>query len=114
MQISSLSIAPIRQPQNRGQDVSDRDLKKNIGDLGAAESRSADDGVGADRVSVSEAQPVSPVESERRIFEVFSRNQPEDSNLDFASRKALQTFLENTPNISQQLGVELVGIDTFA
>jgi hypothetical protein len=113
LQISSLSITPIRQPQNRGQDVSDREQKKNVGETNAAQLSGAYEGAQAAKISVSQSQQASPVESERRRSDVFSRNQSEDSDLPFASRKALQTFLQNTANIPQQLGVELAGIDTF-
>lgn len=113
MQISSLSIVPVRQPQNRGPGVDDREQNQVINEPAVSAFKGVDEAGGIDRLADAEGQLVPPVETSRRTFEVFSRDESEDSNLPFASRKALQIFLQNTPNIPQQLGVELVGIDTF-
>ena len=43
----------------------------------------------------------------------FQRREAEQ-DLSFRSQQALQTFQENSPSIEQQLGVEIVGVDTFA
>lgn len=42
------------------------------------------------------------------------RQQAEQGDLPLNIQKALQTFTENAPSPEQQLGIELVGVDTYA
>lgn len=51
--------------------------------------------------------------AERTRESNFQRRE-EQQDLSFRSQLALQTFQDNRPSIEQQLGVEIVGIDTFA
>ena len=112
MQISGLPNLPVVPAQNQRVDATGR--------LPRETSRSEDE-----RANPSEAalqQLRSPdeenqqqrVDAGNRADETFFRRQAEDEDLPLSTRRALQTFAENTPSPEQQLGIELAGIDTFA
>ncbi len=54
------------------------------------------------------------VEASREVDRVDFQARDEQSDLPFHSQQALQAFQENTPSVEQRLGVELVGVDTYA
>ncbi len=54
------------------------------------------------------------VEAASQSSSTGSRRQLEDDNLPLRTQRALQAFADNTPSAQQRLGIELVGIDTFA
>ncbi|MFA7552963.1 MAG: hypothetical protein WCY88_01845 [Spongiibacteraceae bacterium] len=54
------------------------------------------------------------LESSARANAVNSKQRAEDDNLSRNTRRALDAFAQNTPSLEQQLGIELVGVDTYA
>ena len=56
----------------------------------------------------------SQVESAPETFTVDQRPPLEQDGVSRNTQRAIQTFLDNTPSAEQQLGIELVGVDTFA
>lgn len=114
MQISNLSITPIQRQLPR-QDSSERELGNTVSDEESVIDASQAD-FGGQANANSEQITQRPVESSSQSSNVFSRSlaESEADDLSFNSRRALQIFSENTPSAQQQLGVELVGVDTFA
>jgi hypothetical protein len=113
LQISSLPITPI-QRQSPRQDSADRELRSSGDDELAADISQS--GFSAETNANSEQLTQRPVESSTQSSEVFSRSfsDIDTDGLSLNSRRALQTFSENTPSAQQQLGIELVGVDTYA
>lgn len=114
MQISGLPIviSPASQAQRpdtleRAQKDISRDVQGN--DERERSSRSFDD-IQAASADV-EFERVEPSTQTRNLND---RRQPVDEQFPLNIQRALQAFADNTPTPEQQLGIELVGVDTFA
>jgi hypothetical protein len=62
----------------------------------------------------SEAILQQRIESSEASKEVNDRRRELEEDLPLNTRRALQVFADNSPSPEQQLGIELVGVDTFA
>jgi len=87
----------------------ERDTAVAVNDVELRSERVASDLQSSD-VSLS----ARPIDSGSRPDRTFSRQSAEGDQLSLNSRKALQTFNDNSPSAQQQLGVELAGINTYA
>ncbi|WP_101759317.1 hypothetical protein [Oceanicoccus sp. KOV_DT_Chl] len=121
MQISSLPIVTLPPSQTQRSDISTRVVK----DVQRETTRNADDD--RNNSSLDELRARSDELLQQRVDSASAGSGLNNSNsnqanrqplsrddLPLNTRKALQTFAENTPTPEQRLGVELVGIDTFA
>lgn len=54
------------------------------------------------------------LESSARANSANTKHRAEDDKLSRNARRALDTFAQNMPSPEQQLGIELVGVDTYA
>lgn len=54
------------------------------------------------------------VESSAASGKTSAQRSSNEDSLPLKTQRALQAFAENTPSPEQQLGIELVGVDTFA
>jgi len=114
LQISGFPLITPSAPQNRRADNVERgqsDVAIEVDREGNEDrqSRSLDE----NRV-LAEDFLQQRVESSRATDSIQFRQQVEQSDLPLNTQKALQTFAENSPSPEQQLGIELVGVDTYA
>jgi hypothetical protein len=114
LQISGFPLNAPSAPQNRRTDIVDRgqsDVEVDVNREGDEDrqSRSLD----GNRV-LAEDFFQQRVESSRANDSIQFRQQAEQGDLPLNIQKALQTFTENSPSPEQQLGIELVGVDTYA
>jgi len=82
--------------------------------------------VTSDALEQRQQQVISPREADRIDLRQLSegqseqnslalqRNQQNNNDLPLNTQRALQTFQDNAPSLEERLGVELVGVDTFA
>lgn len=94
---------PIQQRPERQQQDLQRDQGRELNQSPARVTEPSNDDNNLRRIEVSE-----------RTRETNFQRREEQQDLSFRSQLALQTFQDNRPSIEQQLGVEIVGIDTFA
>ena len=114
MQISGLPILipPASQAQRPDAvDRSQKDIPTDVSEIDERESnrRSFED--------IQEARgDVIPqrVESSNQSSAINASRQQPDEQFPLNIQRALQAFADNTPTPEQQLGIELVGVDTFA
>ncbi len=83
------------------------------------EQEQSSNGAGARNAALAEndgsqARSRQRLVSAEEAARLDTRPQSENENLSFNARKALRTFADNTPTPEQRLGIELVGVDTFA
>lgn len=115
MQISALPVQSVQPVQNQRQDIVERVQR----DVQRGSNRSVNDEQSntplAELVESSDQLSLqSTIESLLDAARNNNSQQQNDNNLSFNSRQALQAFNENIPSPQQQLGIELVGVDTFA
>ena len=114
MQISGFSTITQAPSQTQRPDIVER-VKK---DVQRENTRSNDDE--RSNGSLEELQARSAeilqqrIESSEANSAVNDRRRVQEEDLPLSTRRALQTFAENSPSPEQQLGIELVGVDTFA
>lgn len=94
---------PIQQRPERQQQDLQRDQGRELNQSPARVTEPSNNDNNLRRIEVSE-----------RTRETNFQRREEQQDLSFRSQLALQTFQDNRPSIEQQLGVEIVGIDTFA
>ena len=112
MQISGLPNFPVVPAQSPRVDAANRVPRESDN---SEDERPRPTEVALERLGSSgENSQQQRVDSSNRANEAFFRRQNEDEDLPLSTRRALQTFAENTPSPEQQLGIELAGIDTFA
>ncbi len=114
MQISGFPLIAPPAPQNRRTDVVERgqsDVEVEVNRDGDEDRRSRS--LDEHRV-LAEDFLQQRVESSRANDSIQFRRQAEQNDFPLNVQKALQTFVENSPSPEQQLGIELVGVDTYA
>ncbi len=115
MQITGLPIVTQPAPQTQRPDIAERVQKS----VQRETDRSADDDSRSN--STLEEQRArredilqQRVEASNQGSNINAKRLVEDDNLPLNTRRALQAFAENTPTPEQRLGIDLVGVDTFA
>ncbi len=111
MQISSLPIIIQPSAQTQRPDIAERVQK----DVQRDPTQNNDDTSSLEELRArSEELLQQRVESSSASASIQARQQAERDDLPLNTQRALQTFAENSPSPEQQLGIELVGVDTFA
>ncbi|ARN75367.1 hypothetical protein [Oceanicoccus sagamiensis] len=110
MQISSLPIISQPPAQTQRPDITERVQK----DVQRDPTRNDDNDSLEELRARSEEILQQRIESSGASSGVQARQQAQEDGLPLNTQRALQTFAENSPSPEQQLGIELVGVDTFA
>ena len=111
MQISSLPIVTQAPAQTQRPDITERVQK----DVQRDPTQNNDDSSSLEELRArSEEILQQRIEASEANRGINSRQRAEQDELPLSTQRALQTFAENSPSPEQQLGIELVGVDTFA
>lgn len=114
MQISGFPIALPTASQGLRVDVTERSQK----DVSSQDLRNRDDereDSSLDELRVrDEALQQQRLEANDRISRLNADRQQSAEQFPLNTQRALQAFANNSPTPEQQLGIELVGVDTFA
>ena len=116
MQISGYTVStPLISPNQRP-DITERTQKDIRRETPEAEpAKSSPQQASLDEASASYTEFVQQrVESPGASSNVNSQRSASDENLPLNTQRALKTFADNTPSAEQRLGIELVGVDTYA
>lgn len=116
MQVSaSLNTAITASPIQR-RDQSERGQRERESSITVEEFETVSSGPSGEQPASDFRLSSRPVEAGSQADSVFSRQADVAKNDDISlnARRALQTFIENSPSAQQQLGVELAGINTYA
>ena len=114
MQISGLPITTTFPAQTQRSDTVERVEREARRDESRNKNDRAIDELSNPKLS-DETLRLQRVELANELEKISARsNLNEDIDLPLNTRQALKAFVENAPSAEQQLGIELVGVDTFA
>lgn len=114
MQISSLPIVVPTTPQSQRPDIAER-VQKEVSRQADQPVEQADDGRSLEEQQASNNDVQQQrIEARNEITRINTRSSGDSESLPLNIQRALQAFNDNSPTPEQRLGIELIGVDTFA